>query len=94
MRLLAGSFDDLHSFDPATKTWTLLSAADDAGRPSARYSHGFTSAKGRLYVHGGNSFSGEAGAKAGVGRGADVGKRMWYLGAERLPGKGAPKINS
>ncbi len=45
--------DDLHAFDPATMTWTLLSAADDAGRPSARYAHGFTSAGGLLYVHGG-----------------------------------------
>ena len=45
---------DLHSFDPATMTWTLLSAADDARRPSARAGHGFTSAGGLLYVHGGS----------------------------------------
>ncbi len=52
--LSAGPLDDLHSFDPATMTWTLLSAADFAdSHPSARYSHGFTSAGGRLYVHGG-----------------------------------------
>jgi hypothetical protein len=48
-----GFLDDLHAFDPATMTWTNLSAADDAGRPSARSYHGFTSARGLLYVHGG-----------------------------------------
>jgi hypothetical protein len=45
--------DDLHSFDPINMTWTLLSAAEDGARPSARRSHGFTSAGGKLYVHGG-----------------------------------------
>ncbi len=50
----AGYLDDLHSFDPATMAWTLLSAAaDSAPAPSARYWHGFTSAGGKLYVHGG-----------------------------------------
>ena len=33
--------------------WTRLSAALDAPRPSARDSHGFTSAGGKLYLHGG-----------------------------------------
>jgi hypothetical protein len=50
--------DDLHVFDPATMTWTSLSAADAARRPSARFIHGFTSAGGRLYVHGGISVKG------------------------------------
>jgi hypothetical protein len=45
--------DELYSFDPATKNWTLLSAAGDARRPSARSDHGLASAGGRLYVHGG-----------------------------------------
>ncbi len=54
MPLSADILDDLHSFDPATMTWTLLFAADDTGgRPSARTRHGFTSAGGRIYVHGG-----------------------------------------
>ncbi len=56
--------DDLHSFDPDTMTWTLLSdsvpVVDDASRPSARSGHGFTSAGGLLYVHGGLSFNGDA----------------------------------
>ncbi len=57
--LSAGRLDDLHSFDPANMTWTRLSAANDAGRPSARSGHGFTSAGGLLYVHGGFDASGE-----------------------------------
>ncbi len=53
----AGLLDDLYSFDPATMTWTLLSAKNDTRRPSARYNHGFTSAGGLLYVHGGSSYN-------------------------------------
>ncbi len=67
--LSAGLLDDLLSFDPANMTWTLLSAADHAIPPSARYWHGFTSAGGRLYVHGGLEDSGKAG---GVGHGLDA----------------------
>jgi hypothetical protein len=50
--------DDLHAFDPATMNWTLLSAALDVPRPFARYGHGFTSAGGKLYVHGGFGYQG------------------------------------
>ncbi len=50
----AESLDDLHAFDPATMTWTLLSpSADSAPPPSARLGHGFTATGGKLYVHGG-----------------------------------------
>ncbi len=49
---------DLHSFDTATMTWTLLSAG---GFPFARSNHGFTSAGGKLYVHGGTSGFNEKG---------------------------------
>ncbi len=35
--------------------WTLLSATDNTHRPSGRQGHGFTSAGGLLYVHGGNA---------------------------------------
>ncbi len=62
----AGNIDDLHVFDPATMNWTLLSAALDAPCPSARYSHGFTSAGGKLYVHGG--YGTKQGADKGDGR--------------------------
>ncbi len=56
-----GYLDDLHAFDPAAMIWTNLSAADAAGRPSARYDHGFTSARGLLYVHGGYGITGSGG---------------------------------
>ena len=45
--------DDLHVFDPVEKVWTDLSAPAGGIAPTARYSHGFTSADGKLYVHGG-----------------------------------------
>jgi hypothetical protein len=44
---------DMHSFDPVDMTWTLLSATEDSIQPSARAKHGFASAGGKLYVHGG-----------------------------------------
>ncbi len=57
--LAEGLFDDLHSFDPATMVWTPLfankSTAKDSGWPAARAWHGFASAGGMLYVHGGYS---------------------------------------
>ncbi len=40
-------------------TWTLLSAVNSAARPSSRERHGFTSAGGKLYVHGGVGVKGE-----------------------------------
>jgi hypothetical protein len=48
--LSAGELNDLHSFDPATMTWTLLSSVNG---PPPRAWHGFTSAGGKLYVYGG-----------------------------------------
>jgi hypothetical protein len=54
---LAGYLDGLHSFDPATMAWTLLSAAaNSSSAPYARALHGFMSAGGKLYVHGGSNF--------------------------------------
>jgi hypothetical protein len=50
---------DLHVYDPAGGAWTDLSAALSGTPPSPRSSHGFTSAGGKLYVHGGWGFSGE-----------------------------------
>ena len=49
--------DDLNSFDPSTMTWALLSASV-VHSPLARQCHGFTSAGGKLYVHGGDSSTG------------------------------------
>jgi hypothetical protein len=53
---LAVYFDDLHSYDPVTMTWTLLSGTVDDARPSGRSAHGFTSALGKLYLHGGFNY--------------------------------------
>ena len=55
---------DLHSFDPVAKVWTDLSATVNGSAPMARYEHGFTSADGKLYVHGG--------FVEGVGRDSDL----------------------
>jgi hypothetical protein len=56
------NLNDLHVYDPAVGAWTDLSAARP---PSPRYHHGFTSAGGKLYVHGGNGIIGEGGAGRG-----------------------------
>ncbi len=69
--------DDLHSFDLATRTWTLLSNTVESGVPfrslyyngTGRYGHGFTSAGGKLFVHGG--FSSPAGNKGACYRVGD-----------------------
>ena len=63
--LRAGYFGDLHVYDPAAMAWTNLSAAASGTPPSPRAYHGFTSAGGLLYVHGGffadlNSAGGES----------------------------------
>ena len=51
---------DLHAFDPITKVWTGLSAAASGIPPTARFSHGFTSVEGKLYLHGGVDANGNA----------------------------------
>ena len=53
-RCTGDCLNDLHEYDPATLAWTDLSAAISGTPPSPRLSHGFTSAGGKLYVHGGN----------------------------------------
>ena len=65
-------------YDPAAGAWTDLSAALSGAQPSPRNSHGFTSAGGQLYVHGGYVDDGEKGAgrAEGVGMvGAEAGRR-------------------
>ena len=44
---------DLYSFDPVAKVWTSLASEVRGLSPQARHSHGFTSAEGKIYVHGG-----------------------------------------
>jgi hypothetical protein len=54
----AGYLYGLHSFYPANMNWTLHFTTSGAHHPSARDGHGFTSAGGKLYVHGGVGYSG------------------------------------
>ena len=49
---------DLHVYDPAAMAWTNLSAAASGTPPFARSGHGFASAGGLLFVHGGFNSSG------------------------------------
>jgi hypothetical protein len=75
----AGAFADLHSFDPASMAWTLLSPAAGSGQPPyARFGHGFASAGGKLYVHGGVHMDrASQGNDSGVASGREhVGQRM------------------
>jgi hypothetical protein len=45
--------NDLHVFDPVSLTWFNLSIHPLGTPPAARSGHGFTSAGGKLYLHGG-----------------------------------------
>ena len=54
-----GDLQDLLVYDPAAMAWTDLSASASGTPPSSRQSHGFTSAGGGLYVHGGLGDTGE-----------------------------------
>ena len=56
--LSAGQKNDLHVYDPASTTWLNLSSHALGTPPSAREGHGFASAEGKLYVHGGYDESG------------------------------------
>ncbi len=47
----------MHVFEFMTMTWALLSAAKN-DQPAARFKHGFTSAGGKLYMHGGSTYEG------------------------------------
>jgi hypothetical protein len=65
----AGRLNDLHVYDPAAGAWTDLSAALRGTPPSPRIYHGFTSAGGKLYMHGGLGNIGEGGARRAEGVG-------------------------
>jgi hypothetical protein len=51
--------NDFHVYNPASMTWFDLSSHALGTPPTARHGHGFTSAGGKLYVHGGYDGSGE-----------------------------------
>jgi hypothetical protein len=54
--VVAGATNDLHVYNPASMTWFELPAQFPG---AARKSFGFTSAGGKLYVHGGQADIGE-----------------------------------
>ena len=60
--------NDLHAYDLNGTAWTDLSAAAAGTPPSARCAHGLASIEGKLYVHGGESDSGERDGLHGRGR--------------------------
>ncbi len=53
MILASGPINDFHVYSPASMTWFNLSSHALGTPPTARNGHGFTSAGGLLYVHGG-----------------------------------------
>ena len=57
---MAAVTNDFHAYNPASMTWFDLSSHALGTPPTARRDHGFTSAGGLLYVHGGWSSYGDA----------------------------------
>ena len=53
MLVAAGLNNDFRVYNPASMTWFDLSDHALGTPPTARSYHGFTSAGGKLYVHGG-----------------------------------------
>ncbi len=57
---ITGPLDDLLMFNPKTSKWTNITAVGSGQTsPSPRSYHGFTSAGGKLYVHGGSGRNGK-----------------------------------
>ncbi len=75
---VAGFLNGLFSFDPTTMVWRLLSAAANSTHPSSRSSHGFMSASGKLYVHGGYS-------SISAGRYMKASPSVWVSSKLKLP---------
>ena len=67
-RKLAKLLDDLLVYHPAAMALADLSAAVSSSPPSARASHGFTSAGSKFYVHGGRCILGEGRESSQRGR--------------------------
>jgi hypothetical protein len=66
------AFVDLHVYDPSSKSWNDLSASSSGTPPSSRIDFGFTSAGGKLYVHGGWSGGSEYGWQHGKGLNSEM----------------------
>ena len=54
----SGYLKDLHVYDPVAMTWENLTIVVNGTPPSPRGKHGFASAGGKLYVHGGQDGKG------------------------------------
>ena len=54
----SGYLKDLHVYDPVAMTWEEISVVVYGTPPSPRGKHGFASAGGKLYVHGGQDDNG------------------------------------
>ncbi len=54
----AGLINDLHVYDSVNIRWTELTDAVFGTLPDPRDGHGFTTAGGKLYVHGGYGVTG------------------------------------
>ena len=61
-----GILDELLMLDPRTLHWTQVTNSSHGKAPSPRFGHGFCAAGGRLYVHGGQSTTGELHPKNSV----------------------------
>jgi hypothetical protein len=55
---VADNLNDLHQYDPETRTWTEIFQSVFNFQLLPRNAHGFTSAGGKLFVQGGWSGSG------------------------------------
>ena len=61
---LAVFLNDLHSFDPATQSWTDLSKISQGTVPSGRYGESLAASNGLLYTFGGRDNNGKAALRA------------------------------
>ena len=53
------ALNDFFAFDPASMTWTRLDSKIKGPALGPAYGAGFVELKGKLYTHGGASFSGD-----------------------------------
>ena len=56
-----GSSRELFEYDPVSRRWTNLTSVMGGAAPVARFGHSFTSANGKLFLHGGWTGTGECG---------------------------------
>ena len=67
MAVAGVTLNDFHVYSPAYMTWFDLSSHAYGTPPTARAGHGFASAGGKLYVHGGRGLD-KSGERVGRSR--------------------------